>query len=105
MVGRLGPLVYVHPVSQVSLLQTTKCRVIVQIVSTLPHMSKFLICIQVSDDVQTQVHNVFSSNFYFVNVVKDVVQGAPAFSQVSNIPLFAQQVHLPKHQGMETLRW
>lgn len=55
MVGRLGPLVYVHPVSH------------------------------------------------------DVVQGAPAFSQVSNIPLFTpHQVHLPKHQGStaaQALQW
>lgn len=55
MVGRLGPLVYVHPMSN------------------------------------------------------DVVQGAPTFSQVSNIPLFSpHQMHLPKHQGStaaQSLQW
>ncbi|XP_063935359.1 uncharacterized protein LOC108224464 isoform X3 [Daucus carota subsp. sativus] len=45
---------------------------------------------------------------YVHPVSQDVVQGAPAFSQVSNIPLFAQQVHLPKHQGnaaAQSLQW
>lgn len=46
---------------------------------------------------------------YLQPVSHDVVQGAPAFSQVSNIPLFTpHQIHLPKHQGStaaQSLQW
>ncbi|XP_074348178.1 uncharacterized protein LOC141686960 isoform X2 [Apium graveolens] len=46
---------------------------------------------------------------YMHPVSHDVVQGAPAFSQMPHIPLFAQQqIHLPKHQGStaaQSLQW
>ncbi|KAF8410721.1 hypothetical protein HHK36_003258 [Tetracentron sinense] len=84
MVGRLGQLIYMHPVSHVSY---NACNVIE--LHDVGHLRILSSC----NNVALRLTNCPFD-------LKDAVQGAAALSQVSVRPLLnPYQAHLPKHQG------